>query len=252
MRWTSRRSSSAWPRMLTPQPPCRLSAGKVVSTANSPQAACGPGRLGRHQRASLPRFRVGCRGRRLFLGIAGGEHGSATRTGAHDRRQQRRAGRSRGQWHGIPLYLSGGPLLYAVTGVAPDSGSDPRADIEAIATALLAPTPVQVQEVPTATPAIPVEIPPTMAPIPTATPLPTMVPVPIATSTPIPPPTAAPMRAALPTATPIPTLPPPPTVAPTPIPTAMVPAAPPQPTATTGPLPTATPRVIRPPTPAAG
>ena len=26
------------------------------------------------------------------------------------------------------LYLSGGPLLYAVTGVAPDSGSDPRAD----------------------------------------------------------------------------------------------------------------------------
>ena len=151
------------------------------------------------------------------------------------------------------LYLSGGPLLYAVTGVAPDSGSDPRADIEAIATALLVPTPpVQVQEVPTATPAIPVEIPPTMAPIPTATPLPTMVPIPIPTSTPIPPPTAAPMRAALPTATPIPTLPPPPTVAPTPIPTAMVPAAPPQPTATTGPLPTATPRVIRPPTPAAG
>ena len=45
------------------------------------------------------------------------------------------------------LYLSGGPLLYAVTGVAPDSGSDPRADIEAIATALLVPTPpVQVQE----------------------------------------------------------------------------------------------------------
>ena len=43
------------------------------------------------------------------------------------------------------LYLSGGPLLYAVTGVAPDRGSDPRADVEAIATALLAPNgPVQV------------------------------------------------------------------------------------------------------------
>ena len=151
------------------------------------------------------------------------------------------------------LYLSGGPLLYAVTGVAPDSGSDPRADVEAIATALLAPrSPVQVQEFPTATPAMPVEIPPTAVPLPTATPLPTLVPVPIPTSTPIPPPTAAPMRAALPTATPIPTLPPPPSVAPTPVPTAMVPAAPPQPTATTGPLPTATPRVIRPPTPDAG
>jgi hypothetical protein len=151
------------------------------------------------------------------------------------------------------LYLSGGPLLYAVTGVAPDSGSDPRADVAAIAMALFVPAlPVQVQEFPTTTPAVPVQVPPTMAPIPTATPLPTMVPVPIATSTPIPPPTAAPMRAALPTATPIPTLPPPPTVAPTPIPTAMVPAAPPQPTATTGPLSTATPRVIRPPTPAAG
>ncbi len=65
------------------------------------QAACGPGRLGRYQRPSLPRCRIGCRGRRLFRGIAGGEHGSATRPGAHDRRQQRRAGRSRGQWHGI-------------------------------------------------------------------------------------------------------------------------------------------------------
>jgi hypothetical protein len=150
------------------------------------------------------------------------------------------------------LYLSGGPVLYAVTGVAPDSGSDPHADVEAIAAALLAPNgSVQVQEFPTTTP--------TMAPIPTATSLPTLVPIPVPTSTPLPVPTATPlptaappMLAAVPTATPIPTVPPPPTVAPTPIPTAMIPAPPPEPTATTGPLPTATPRVIRPPTPDAG
>jgi hypothetical protein len=157
------------------------------------------------------------------------------------------------------LYLSGGPLLYAVTGVAPDRGSDPRADVEAIATALLAlPGPVQVQEFPT-TPAVPAAIPPTAAPVPTSTPLPTLVPIPVATSTPIPVPTATPlpaaappMLAAIPTATPMPTAPPPPTAVPTPIPTAIMPAAPPEPTATTGPLPTATPRVIHPPTPDAG
>ncbi|HEX2281153.1 MAG TPA: hypothetical protein VHG52_05250 [Thermomicrobiales bacterium] len=151
------------------------------------------------------------------------------------------------------LYLSEGPLLYAVTGVAPDSGSDPRVDVEAIATALLAsPSPVQVDELPAASEVIP----PTTAPIPTATPLPTLVPIPVPTSTPVPPPTATPvptaappMLAAIPTATPVPTLPPPPTVAPTPIPTVMLPAAPPPPTATTGPLPTATPRVIHRPTP---
>lgn len=158
------------------------------------------------------------------------------------------------------LYLSGGPLLYAVTGVAPDSGSDPHADIETIATALLVPTgPVQVEEFPVGAPAVSEGVPPTVTPVPTATPVPTLVPIPIPTSTPIPPPTATPvptaappMLAAIPTATPIPTLPPPPTVAPTPIPTAALPAAPPEPTATTGPLPTATPRVIRPPTPDAG
>jgi hypothetical protein len=158
------------------------------------------------------------------------------------------------------LYLSGGPLLYAVTGVAPDRGSDPHADIETIATALLAPTgPVQVEEFPVSAPAVSEGVPPTVTPVPTATLVPTLVPIPIPTSTPIPPPTATsvptaapPMLAAIPTATPIPTLPPPPTVAPTPIPTAALPAAPPEPTATTGPLPTATPRVIRPPTPDAG
>ncbi|MDF2758597.1 MAG: hypothetical protein K0S99_1229 [Thermomicrobiales bacterium] len=150
------------------------------------------------------------------------------------------------------LYLSGGPVLYAVTGVAPDSGSDPHADVEAIAAALLAsPAPVQVDELPATSEMIS----PALAPIPTATPLPTLVPIPVATSTPIPPPTATsvptavpPMLAAIPTASPIPTLPPPPTVAPTPVPTAILPVAPPSPTATTGPLPTATPRVIhRPP-----
>jgi len=146
------------------------------------------------------------------------------------------------------LYLSEGPLLYAVTGVAPDSGSDPRADVEAIARALLSATgPVQVEEFPIAAPAASEVIPPTMAPIPTATPLPALVAIPVPTSTPIPPPTATPlptaappMLAAIPTATPIP------------VPTAMIPAAPPEPTATTGPLPTATPRVIHPPTPGAG
>jgi hypothetical protein len=145
------------------------------------------------------------------------------------------------------LYLSEGPLLYAVTGVAPDSGSDPRADVEAIATALLASTgPVQVEEFPSTAPAAPEVILPTMEPIPTATAVPTLVPISVPTSTPIPPPTA----------TPIPTAPPMlaaiPTATPTPIPTAILPAAPPEPTATTGPLPTATPRVIHPPTPDAG
>jgi hypothetical protein len=150
------------------------------------------------------------------------------------------------------LYLSGGPLLYAVTGVAPDRGSDPEADVEAIATALLASTgPVQVEEFPVAAPVVSDVIPPTVTPIPTATPLPTLVPIPVATATPLP--TAAPpMLAAIPTSTPIPTVPPPPTVVPTPIPTAIMPAAPPEPTATTGPLPTATPRVIHPPTPDTG
>ena len=158
------------------------------------------------------------------------------------------------------LYLSEGPLLYAVTGVAPDSGSEPRADVEAIATALLASTgPVQVEEFPSAAPAASEAIPPTIAPIPTATLVPTLVQIPVPTTTPLPVPTATPlptaappMLAAIPTATPVPTLPPPPTVAPTPIPTAMLPAPPPEPTATTGPLATATPRVIRPPTPDVG
>ena len=151
------------------------------------------------------------------------------------------------------LYLSGGPLLYAVTGVAPDSGSDPRADIEAIATALLRRR--RRSRCRNLRPPRRPFLSRFRRPWRPSPPLPrcqrwfrSLFPPP------------HPFlhrrqrrpRRALPTATPIPTLPPPPTVAPTPIPTAMVPAAPPQPTATTGPLPTATPRVIRPPTPAAG
>ena len=109
------------------------------------------------------------------------------------------------------FYMSRGPLLFVVTGVAPDSGSDPRADVEAIATALLATNvPVQVEEFPTATPSVPVAIPPTVAPIPTSTPLPTPIPTPF----------------------------PVPTTTPTPVPTAIA-----------GALPSPTPRVIRPPTP---
>jgi hypothetical protein len=153
------------------------------------------------------------------------------------------------------LYLSGGPLLYAVTGVAPDRGSDPRADVEAIAAALLALTgPVQVQELPTATPAIPVEIPSTMAPIPTATPFPTFVPIPVPTSTPLPVPTATPlptaappMLAAIPTATPVTTAPPPLPTTPTPEATAIPTAV--SPVVTMGPQLTPTPRVIHAPTP---
>ncbi len=157
------------------------------------------------------------------------------------------------------LYMSSGSLLFAVTGVAPDSGSDPRADVEAIASALLAQdgfVPVHVEEIPTATPFVPVAAPPTVTPIPTPTPLPTLIPIPVPTATPIPPPTAtplptaAPVLVALPTATSIPTVPPPPpTALPTPEPAA-IPAAD-ETSATTGPLPTPTPRVIRPPTPAA-
>ena len=153
------------------------------------------------------------------------------------------------------LYLRGGPLLYAVTGVAPDTGSDPRADVEAIAAALLALTgPVQMQELPTATPAIPVEIPSTMAPIPTATPLPTFVPIPVPTSTPLPVPTATPlptaappMLAAIPTATPVTTAPPPLPTTPTPEATAIPTAV--SPVVTMGPQLTPTPRVIHAPTP---
>ena len=153
------------------------------------------------------------------------------------------------------LYTHNGPLLFAVTGVAPASTSDPRADVEAIAAALLAPVapvqaPVQAEESPTPTPVVPVAIPPTMAPVSTATPLPTPIPVPTATPAPQPTATLAPLPAAIPTAIVVPTEPPPPpTAPPNPLPTAIPTTIPPQPTAMAGAQPSPTPRVIRPPTP---
>jgi hypothetical protein len=141
-------------------------------------------------------------------------------------------------------YVSRGPLLFAVTGVAPEG--DPRPDVEAIASALVAlpleePAPLAVD--PTATPYTLGE------PVPTAPPTPTPIP-----PTPALPPTAPPMPTATAVPpTPLPTAPPPtPTPAPTEPPALVQVTVPPQPAATTGPLPTATPRVIHLPTPAGG
>jgi hypothetical protein len=155
------------------------------------------------------------------------------------------------------LYLSDGPFLYRVTGVAP--AGDPRPDVEMIAMALaerstlapgdllLTPTPQAVTDaVPTIAPAptsqiVLATIPaPTQAPAPTIAPQPSPTPVLIATSAP------ALIPVVVPTA--VPTLPP------TPSPTAVPTTAPapttaaPLPTAPTGAAPTPTPRVIHPPT----
>ncbi len=148
-------------------------------------------------------------------------------------------------------YVSRGPLLFAVTGVAPDG--DPRADVEAVAAALvvlpleesapltaaLTSTPYTLGEpAPTVAPPTPTPIPPTPAPPPTAQPAPTAT---------TPPPTR------IPTATPLPTAPPPTAPpAPTEPPALIQVTVPPQPAATTGPAPTATPRVIHLPTPEGG
>lgn len=145
------------------------------------------------------------------------------------------------------LYFSSGPLLFSVTGVAPDG--DPRADVGDVAAALYerslgapaANTPAIVTPQPTA-PVITQE-----TPAPVTTPLPTIAPP--ATSTPVP--AVIPTAIPLPTATPVPeTIP---VVMPTstPLPTAVPTAPPPAPTATrtTTTAPTPTPRVIRPPTP---
>jgi hypothetical protein len=135
------------------------------------------------------------------------------------------------------LYFSSGPLLFSVTGVAPDG--DPRADVGDIAavlyerslgappsetTVIVTPqptAPVIVQETPLPTPL------PTIAPPATATPVPTFAPTPVPTTIPV----------VIPTSTPVPTAVP---TAPPPVPTA---------TRTTTADPTPTPRVIRPPTP---
>ena len=142
------------------------------------------------------------------------------------------------------LYFNSGPLLFSVTGVAPNG--DPRADVGDIAAALyerslgtpVAETPATVTPQPTA----PVIVQETPAP----TPLPTIAPP--ATSTPIP--TFAPTPIPIPTETPVPeTIP---VIIPTstPAPTAVPTVAPPVPTATrtTSTAPTPTPRVIHPPT----
>lgn len=139
------------------------------------------------------------------------------------------------------LYFSSGPLMFGVTGVAPDG--DPRADVGDVAVTLyersleapVSDVPAIVTPQPTA-PVIVQETPlPTIAPPATSTPLPTFVPAP----------------APLPTETPVPdTIP---VIIPTstPVPATVPTAAPPAPTATrtTTTAPTPTPRVIRPPTP---
>ncbi len=151
-------------------------------------------------------------------------------------------------------YVSRGPLLFAVTGVAPEG--DPRPDVEEVAAALVAlpleePAPLAVAV--TSTPYTLGEAEPTVvvAAAPTSTPIPpTPVPPPTVPPTAPPQPTATAIPPTpVPTSTPLPTAPPP---TPTPVPTqapALIPVAvPPQPTATAGPLPTATPRVINLPT----
>jgi hypothetical protein len=149
------------------------------------------------------------------------------------------------------LFLSNGPLLFRVTGVAPQG--DPRQDVEAIATALYEqslatptdplPTPTPqtlIQPTPTSAPLVTATTPPTASPAPTIAPL--------ATATPLPPPTFTPVPTTIPVV--IPTAAP--TAVPTTVPVTIPTAPPPAPTATSGPLPTPTPRVIRPPTPASG
>ncbi len=149
------------------------------------------------------------------------------------------------------FYFSSGLRLFAVTGVAP--AGDPRADIEAISTALAEqslatpdgalPTPTpQIIIAPTAT-SLPVPTatePPAPPPAPTIAPLSTATPVPTATGVAIPTTIPVVVPTAVPTALP--------TIVPTAVPTTIpitAPTAPPP----AGPLPTPTPRVIRPPTP---
>lgn len=157
------------------------------------------------------------------------------------------------------LFLSNGPLLFRVTGVAPEG--DPRQDVEAIAMALYEQSLATPEgPLPTPTPQTHVLIQPTatVVPIATTSPLPTPSPAPtiapLATATPVPMPTFTPVPTTVPVMIPtaVPTAIPTaiPTAVPTTIPVIIPTAPPPAPTATSGPLPTPTPRVIRPPTPA--
>ncbi len=140
-------------------------------------------------------------------------------------------------------YVSSGPRLFAITGVAPEG--DPRSDVEQIASALVAlagSAPDAAIAVPTSTPYV-LDAAPTVAPVATATPIPLPTATPVPTATFVPAPTAVP----IPTA--IPTEPPPPTTIPVVIAPPAPTAIPPRPTATTGPLQSPTPRVIHIPTP---
>ncbi len=142
-------------------------------------------------------------------------------------------------------YVSSGPLLFAVTGVAPVG--DPRSDVEQIAAALVASQadePEPAMSVPTPTPYV-LDAAPTVAPPATAT----ATPFPLPTATAAPTPTFVPAPTAVPIPTVMPTEPPPPTTIAVAAPTAIPTAVPAQPTATTGPLPSPTPRVIHLPTP---
>jgi hypothetical protein len=132
------------------------------------------------------------------------------------------------------LYLSLGPVLYAVTGVAPSG--NPQADVEQIATMLADPDHATTADVPPIpTPQIvAVAVAPTATPLPVPTAIVLPTPIPVPTSTPEPaetPMPAAPINVAAPAA---------PTAA-------TIPTAAPLPTAPQGPLPTPTPRVIHAP-----
>ena len=124
------------------------------------------------------------------------------------------------------LYMSTGPLLFRVTGVAVDG--DPEPDVEQVMLGLFAGSIVinQREGLPPSAPEPTATVIPTATVAPTATFVPTATPVPTATLTPSPTPTPQP------TTTPFPTL------VPTPTPPLTKPAA----------MPTATPRVVRLPT----
>ena len=118
------------------------------------------------------------------------------------------------------LYMSTGPLLFRVTGVAPDG--DPAQDVEQVMIGLLAGSVIvgQREEPSAAVPAPP-----------TATVIPTLIIIPTATAIPLATTTATPMPTTIATLTPTPV----------PVPTATAPPA------TTTPQPTATPRVVQTP-----
>ena len=141
VRWTSRRSSSAWPRTPRPQPTLQAlgwQGGVYRQFTGKPPA----GRVGwvdisvhrfpdAESAAEAVAYFAASRAQSMDLQPVPaptiGESSAALAGPAVNGTE-------------YSLYLSQGSMLYAVTGVAPDSGSDPRADVETIATALMAPT----------------------------------------------------------------------------------------------------------------